>query len=81
MKVSKGAAHLIFQDTRFCHCGDVDELSHIRHQGVTTDTVTSIAWDGTRNEKNKLFTGAAMLFAAICSVSLEQREWGRKNNT
>jgi hypothetical protein len=46
MKVSKIEAHLIFQDMRLSHCGDVDESNHIRYQAVTTDMVTSIARDG-----------------------------------
>ena len=73
MKVAKRETHLILQDMRFSHCGGVDESNRIRYQAVTTDTVTSIAWDGTRNEKNKRVTGAAVLFAAICSISMERR--------
>ena len=46
MKVSKREAHLIFQDMRLSHCGDVDESNHVRYQAVTTDMVTSIAWNG-----------------------------------
>jgi hypothetical protein len=79
MKVSKRGAHLIVQDMRFFHSGDADESNHIRCQAATTDMITSIAWDGTRNEKNKRLTGATVLPAAICSVSLELREWGWKD--
>jgi len=42
----KREAHLILQDMRFSHCGDVDESNHIGYQAVTTDKVTSIAWVG-----------------------------------
>lgn len=46
MKVPQIEAHLIVQDMRLHHCGDVDELNHIRYQAVATDMITSSAWDG-----------------------------------
>jgi len=48
MKFSKREAHLILQDMRFSHYGDVDESNPIRYQAVTTDKVTSAAWVGIR---------------------------------
>jgi hypothetical protein len=38
-----------------------------------------MGWDW--NEKNKRFTGADVLFAAICSVSPKRIEWGKKDST